>query len=249
MEFFPSFLQELSKTQFSSTASDFTSIIQPTNGLVGNNMSPAEILAAIPRYGTDSVPRQIIDTRLEDRLFTEEYMLNGTGAITTSIHLNAEPEQPDSVRSDDEALSDDSNIQIRNGSGGLLSAAEPHILVNETRQLASSTPESEHEVADSSLYQSGETHCSSYSNQSVKRASSEASHAKINASLNEHYTNINHLIPSKGQKMGHSCFCGGVDDDTMIACEGDHGFDEPWFHYSCVGIDVVPEGQSKIQEV
>ena len=236
-------LSELSKSHLFNPGGSSSSTSEPPNGLLRKDLSPAEILAAIPRYGTNPTPEQNVDTGLEDNLFADQDLPRKTEAM---INRNAEPQQLDYVRSNDKAFSDGSENHNQVHSKSHLVATEPQKPINEITQLPSSTPESDRGFANSSLYPSGDTDCSSYSDQSIEGAGSEASFTRNNASPDEPDLHTGHLIPSDDEPRGYSCFCGCVDNEWMIACDGNHGSNEAWFHYKCVGIDIVPEGQFKI---
>ena len=49
----------------------------------------------------------------------------------------------------------------------------------------------------------------------------------------------NQSVVETAPKTTESCFCGGPDDDRMVACDVDSCKTwNKWYHYDCVGFDV-----------
>ena len=207
-------------------------------------MSPREILAAIPQYSAVINLTQAVDTRLEDELFADVHDNSGREAADKDNSQNAEPERSDDVNFEKETPNENLDVQGRNCPRNAPSAIERHRPPNGVTQLASSTPDSDLDPAESSVYSSSDTGCSSYSGQSIETTGSKVTCLHDNSLPCGSSVDFGYTIPDSDEAAGHSCFCGEVDDDMMIACDGDHGADEAWFHYVCAGIDVVPEGKS-----
>lgn len=241
---YPSCLQELSTPQF-STSSSFVRTPPQTfhssndvHTLPYNDMSPAEILASIPQYGSATVPMSTIKYGLEDELFPDE-----TVATSTLQSPDTRVELSGNDQSDDESPQTKTNTNIPDTVKSRSRAADPIVSEGGRKEPLSSTTISNLTHAFSSEISSDNISCSSYSDNSVEQESTEELHLQDNTPLTEPKNETKHSIANEVEPPKYSCFCGDVDDDMMIACEGDHGESELWFHYQCAGINVVPDGQ------
>lgn len=241
---YPSCLQELSTPQF-STSSTFVRTPPQTfhssndvHTLPYNEMSPAEILASIPLYDSATIAMSTINYGLEDELFPDE-----TVATSTLQSPSVRVELSGNDQFDDEFPQTKNNTNIPDTVKSRSRAADPSVSEDGMKELLSSTPLSNLNHAFSSEISSDNISCSSYSDDSVEQGSTEASYLQDNTPLTGSKMEAKHSIADGEGPFEYSCFCGGVDDDMMIACEGDHGEFETWFHYQCAGIDVVPDGQ------
>ena len=246
VELYPSCLQELSKTHFPTSPSGFVTTPPETfqfsndiHTLSYDDMSPAEILASIPQYNSETVPMPTANSGLEDKLFPSEDIatsnLNSPGSTVEQVGNN----QPNDGLPQINAITNIPDISKNHSRTAGLYSSE-----SEKNQLLSSTPISDPTNAFSSEVSSSIMSYSSYSDKSVEQGSTEAINSRDSSPLSESNNEAKHSVANdEEESLGYNCFCGGVDDDMMIACEGNHGEFELWFHYHCADIDVVPDGQ------
>ena len=237
-------LQELSKTHFSIPSSDFITTppetLQSSNDvhtLSYNDMSPAEILASIPQYNSETISMPTTNFSLEDKLFPKE------NVATSTLHSpDSRAEEAGNNQPNNESPNINASTNLPDTSESHSRTAEPCFSENERKQFISSTPISDLSDAFSSDISSDIISCSSYSGKSLEQGSTEAIHFQNNPPPTELKNEVGYSTANEDEPLGFNCFCGDIDNDMMIACEGDHGESEFWFHYHCAGIDVVPDG-------